>query len=64
VLRLGALQKKVVMTLEEIAPTSATPVFVATLAASDIDEADTVVPRLVTAVLDRTPWREERASRR
>jgi hypothetical protein len=55
VLRFGALQKKVVITLEEIALPSPTPVFVASLAASDIDEADTVVPRLVAAVLDRAP---------
>jgi len=53
VLRLGRLRKKVLMSLEEIQPPSQTPVHVARLTASSLDEADTVVPRLVRAVLER-----------
>jgi len=53
VLRLGRLDQKVLITLEDLEPPSTTPDFAATHAASSIDEADVVVPRLVRAVLNR-----------
>jgi hypothetical protein len=53
VFRLGRLRKKVLMSLEEIEPPGQVPVHVARLAASSLDESDTVVPRLVRAVLER-----------
>jgi hypothetical protein len=53
VFRLGRLQEKVLMSLEEIEPPSSAPIHVARLTASSLDEADTVVPRLVRAVLER-----------
>jgi len=53
VFRLGRLQDKVLMSLEEIESPSQAPVHVARLTASSLDEADTVVPRLVRAVLER-----------
>jgi hypothetical protein len=56
VLRLGRLDQKVLITLEDLAPPSTTPEFTATHAASSIDEADVVVPRLVHAVLRREPF--------
>lgn len=55
VLRLGRLEQKVLITLEELAPPAAAP-FAQTHAASGLDEADTVIPRLVRAVLDREPF--------
>jgi hypothetical protein len=55
VLRLGRLQRKVLMSLEELRPPSETPVDVARLTASSLDESDVVVPRLVRAVLEREP---------
>ena len=48
------------ITLEELAPPAAVP-FAQTHAASSLDEADTVVPRLVRAVLGREPF--ERSAR-
>jgi hypothetical protein len=56
VLRLGRLDQKVLITLEELDPPNTTPDFAATHAASSIDEADVVVPRLVHAVLNREPF--------
>jgi len=56
VLRLGRLDQKVLITLEDLAPPRTTPEFAATHAASSIDEADIVVPRLVRAVLNREPF--------
>jgi hypothetical protein len=53
--RLGRLRKKVLMSLEELQPPSETPVHVARLTASSLDESDIVVPRLVRAVLERAP---------
>jgi hypothetical protein len=53
VFRLGRLRKKVLMSLEEIEPPSLAPLHVARLTASSLDESDTVVPRLVRAVLER-----------
>jgi hypothetical protein len=61
VLRLGRLEQKVLITLEEVAPPATVPEFSATHAAASLDEADTVVPRLVRAVLDREPF--ERSAR-
>lgn len=58
VFRLGRLGKKVLMSLEEIQPPSQTPVHVARLTASSLDEADIVVPRLVRSVLERVPVEE------
>jgi hypothetical protein len=55
VLRLGPLGAKVVISMEEVQPPEVTPRFVATLTAETIEESDTVVPRLVRAVLDRVP---------
>jgi hypothetical protein len=55
VLRLGRLQRKVLMSLEELQPPSEAPVWVARLTASSLDESDVVVPRLVRAVLERKP---------
>jgi hypothetical protein len=55
VLRLGRLRKKVLMSLEELAPPSQATVSAATLTAITIDEADKVIPRLVKSVLDREP---------
>ena len=56
VLRLGRLDQKVLITLEDLEPPRTTPDFAATHAASSIDEADVVVPRLVQAVLNREPF--------
>ena len=56
VLRLGRLDQKVLITLEHFEPPGTTPDFAATHAASSIDEADVVVPRLVRAVLSREPF--------
>jgi hypothetical protein len=56
VLRLGRLDQKVLITLEHCEPPGTTPDFAATHAASSIDEADVVVPRLVRAVLSREPF--------
>jgi hypothetical protein len=56
VLRLGRLDQKVLITLEDLEPPRTTPEFAATHAASSIDEADVVVPRLVRAVLNREPF--------
>jgi hypothetical protein len=56
VLRLGRLDQKVLITLEDVEPPNKTPEFSATHAASSIDEADVVVPRLVRAVLNREPF--------
>jgi len=53
VLRFGLLSKKVLMSLEELQPPSQAPVHVARLTASSLDESDTVIPRLVRAVLRR-----------
>jgi len=58
VLRLGRLDQKVLITLEDLEPPRTTPDFAATHAASSIDEADVVVPRLVRAVLNREPFDE------
>jgi hypothetical protein len=55
VLRLGRLRTKVLMSLEELQPPSETPVDVARLTASSLDESDVVIPRLVRAVLERKP---------
>jgi len=51
--RFGRLQKKVLMSLEELEPPSGTSVYVARLTASSLDESDVVVPRLVRSVVDR-----------
>lgn len=56
VLRFGRLDRKVLITLEDVEPPKTTPEFAASHAASSIDEADVVVPRLVRAVLDREPF--------
>lgn len=56
VLRLGRLDKKVLITLEDVEPPRRSPAFSVAHAASSIDEADVVVPRLVRAVLDREPF--------
>lgn len=56
--RLGRLNKKVLMSLEEIQPPSEAPVHVARLTASSLDESDVVIPRLVRAVLERAPVEE------
>lgn len=56
VLSLGRLDQKVLITLEEVAPPATVPEFAATHAAASLDEADTVIPRLVRAVLDREPF--------
>jgi hypothetical protein len=53
VLRLGRLESKVFMSLEELNPPSLTPVFVSRLTATGVDEADKVIGRLVTSVLSR-----------
>jgi hypothetical protein len=53
VFRFGRLQKKVLMSLEEIEPPIQGPVHVARLTASSLDEADVVIPRLVRSVLER-----------
>jgi hypothetical protein len=53
VLRLGRLEEKVLMSLEEVEVPGQTPVYVARLTASSLDESDTVIPRLVRAVLER-----------
>lgn len=60
VLRLGRLEQKVLITLEELAPPAPAP-FAVTHAASSLDEADVVVPRLVRAVVEREPF--ERGAR-
>ena len=56
VLRLGRLDRKVLITLEDMSPPKTTPEFAVTHAASSLDEADVVVPRLVRAVLAREPF--------
>ena len=58
VFRLGRLGQKVLMSLEEIRPPGQTPLHVARLTASSLDEADTVIPRLVRSVLEREPVAE------
>lgn len=55
VVRLGRLDEKVPVALEELDPADLTPVFVASLTSISIDEADKVIGRLVLAVLDRKP---------
>jgi hypothetical protein len=52
-LRLGRLEEKALMSLEELTPPDYAPVHVARLTASSLDEADVVIPRLVRAVLER-----------
>jgi hypothetical protein len=56
VLRLGRLEQKVLVTLEELAPPASVPRYATTHAAASLDEADTVIPRLVRSVLDRQPF--------
>jgi hypothetical protein len=56
--RLGRLGQKILMSLEEIQPPGETPVYVARLTASSLDESDTVIPRLVRSVLEREPVAE------
>jgi hypothetical protein len=56
VLRLGRLEQKVLITLEELVPPATVPEFAATHAAASLDEADVVIPRLVRAVLAREPF--------
>ena len=56
VLRLGRLEQKVLVTLEDVALPATVPEFAATHAAASLDEADIVIPRLVRAVLDREPF--------
>ena len=51
VLRLGRLEEKVFMSLEELSPPSLAPVFVSRLTAASVDEADKVIGRLVASVL-------------
>lgn len=58
VFRFGRLRTKVLMSLEELQPPSETPVHVARLTASSLDEADVVIPRLVRSVLERKPVEE------
>jgi hypothetical protein len=53
VLRLGRLERKVLITLEDVVPPATSPAFAAAHAAASLDEADVVVPRLVRAVLAR-----------
>jgi hypothetical protein len=55
VVRLGPLGEKVMISIEELRPPDPKPLFAATLTAENIEEADTVVPRLVRSVLDRVP---------
>jgi hypothetical protein len=55
VLRLGRLGEKVLISMEELKAPDPKPVFAAALTAENIEEADTVIPRLVRAVLDRVP---------
>jgi hypothetical protein len=55
VFRFGRLREKVLMSLEELQPPSETPVHVARLTASSLDESDVVIPRLVRSVLGREP---------
>lgn len=54
VLRLGRLGEKVMISLEEVKAPDST-LFASTLMAASIEEADTVVPRLVRSVLERVP---------
>lgn len=54
VLRLGRLGAKVMISLEEMTSPDST-LFASTLMAASIEEADTVVPRLVRSVLERVP---------
>lgn len=56
VLRLGRLDQKVLITMEDLEPPKTTPAFAVSHTAASIDEADVVVPRLVRAVLDREPF--------
>jgi hypothetical protein len=58
VLRLGRLEEKVLMSLEEVEVPSQTPVYVARLTASSLDESDVVIPRLVRAVVNQEPVQE------
>lgn len=53
--RVTRLGRKVALSLEELSPDSLAPLFVAALSATEIEEADSIVPRLVDAVLDRKP---------
>ena len=53
VFRFGRLQKKVLMSLEELQPPDGASVHVARLTASSLDESDVVIPRLVRSVLER-----------
>jgi hypothetical protein len=55
VLRLGRLDKKVVLSLEELVPDTLLPVETASLSAETIDEADTVLVRLVRSVVEHEP---------
>ena len=55
VLRLGRLGEKVMISMEELRAPDSTPLFASTLMASSIEEADTVIPRLVRSVLERIP---------
>jgi hypothetical protein len=55
VLHIGRLDKKVPFALEEQVPGQSTAVSAASLTAASVDEADTVIERLVTAVLAREP---------
>lgn len=55
VLRLGRLDRKVVLSLEELVPDTLAPVHTASLTAETIDESDTVIPRLVRSVVEREP---------
>jgi hypothetical protein len=56
--RLGRLEEKVLMSLEEVEVPSQAPVYVARLTASSLDESDVVIPRLVRAVVNRQPVEE------
>jgi len=55
VLHLGRLDRKILMSLEELVPDTLVPVQTASLSAGTIDESDTVIPRLVRAVVEREP---------
>lgn len=54
-LRIGRLGTKLLFTLDEVEPTSQRVVQSATLNAVGVEEGDKILPRLVDAVLDRTP---------
>lgn len=55
VVRFGRLGEKVMISIEEFRAPDSTPLFAATLMAESIEEADTVVPRLIRSVLERVP---------